>query len=452
MNLEEIYESLDVNGIVERSFQEELKRLEEMEDGKLKEMLTKKTSKVKTLEHIQNGVNESLARNPNTPAEVLQELMESETFKEKGLLASNPNTPLDILYKLYDMGYSHSLVQNPNAPTELLQQIYDNTVSNPEEVRGQYNPNTHIFYDIARNPNAPQEVLRTLSTSRERISGSETIQRAVAQNPNTPLDILESFAKLNEGSGIYIQSRMEVLQNPNIPEDLMNKIINMEDRHDYQYDMERLPSLYTPEYVSKLKRENGIKSLDYILVKNPNVSPEILQIIADNLRQSNDIKHVRADLLQNPNTPLNIIEKYATRIDYDWVLPGDLYSELYSIVNNPNTPSQVLSNIMSEIDKRKEQANCTYVISDLLENPNTPHEILSEYIKEAITEGHITPQFKGVLQNPKVFEALKLKKIAKTPLQQKEEELSSLEAEAKTISEAEALIDQQKEGQDIGEE
>ena len=69
------------------------------------------------------------------------------------------------------MGYSHSLVQNPNAPTELLQQIYDNTVSNPEEVRGQYNPNTHIFYDIARNPNAPQEVLRTLSTSRERISG-----------------------------------------------------------------------------------------------------------------------------------------------------------------------------------------------------------------------------------------------------------------------------------------
>lgn len=459
MNLEEIYESLDVDGIVERSFQEELKRLEEMKDGKLKEMLAKKTSKVKTSEHIQNGINESLARNPNTPTEVLQEIMESEIFKKKGLLASNPNTPVDILYKLYNMGYSHSLVQNPNAPTELLQQIYDNTVSNPEEVRGQYNPNTHIFYDIARNPNAPQEVLRTLSTSRERISGSETIQGAIAKNPNTPLDILEGFAKLNEGSGIYIDSRMNVLQNPNIPEDLMNKIINMQDRHDYQYDMERFPSLYTPEYVSKLKRENGIKSLDYILVKNSNVSPGILQIIAENLRQSSDFEHVRADLLQNPNTPLNIIEKYAARIDYDWVLPGDLYSELYSIVKNPNTPSQVLSNIMSEIDKRKEQAekkgefaNCTYVISDLLKNPNTPHEILNEYIQKAIAEYYITPQFYEVLENPKVFEALKLKKIAKTPLQQKEEELSSLEAEAKTISEAEALIDQQKEGQNIGEE
>ena len=41
---------------------------------------------------------------------------------------------------------------------------------------------------------------------------------------------------------------------------------------------------------------------------------------------------------------------------------------------------------------------------------------------------------------------------SKTPLQQKEEELSALEAEEKTISEAEALIEEQKEGQDKGEE
>ena len=38
----------------------------------------------------------------------------------------------------------------------------------------------------------------------------------------------------------------------------------------------------------------------------------------------------------------------------------------------------------------------------------------------------------------------------KSTLQQKEDKLSSLEAEEKTISEAEALIEQQKEGQDIG--
>lgn len=183
----------------------------------------------------------------------------------------------------------------------------------------------------------------------------------------------------------------------------------------------------------------------------------MLQIIEKNLRQCTDSTHVLSALLKNSNTPSSIIEEYADRIDYDWVLPGDLYSVLYSIVKNPNTPSQVLGNIKAEIDKRKEQAeqkgeytNCTYVISDLLENPNTPYEILTEYMQKAITEGHITHELKSVLMNPEVFDALRHKE--KTPLQQKEEELSSLEAEAKTISEAEALIDQQKEGQDIGEE
>ena len=45
------------------------------------------------------------------------------------------------------------------------------------------------------------------------------------------------------------------------------------------------------------------------------------------------------------------------------------------------------------------------------------------------------------------------RKVEKSPLQQKEQELSTLEAEEKTIFETEALIEKQtgKEGQDIGE-
>lgn len=52
----------------------------------------------------------------------------------------------------------------------------------------------------------------------------------------------------------------------------------------------------------------------------------------------------------------------------------------------------------------------------------------------------------------KHMQYIKRKHTEKTPLQQKEEELSSLEAEAKKISEAEALIDQQKESQEMGDE
>ena len=68
---------------------------------------------------------------------------------------------------------------------------------------------------------------------------------------------------------------------------------------------------------------------------------------------------------------------------------------------------------------------------------------------------------KSVDSLPKVYESIMSGKYKKEEfihtkndslLQQKEEELSSLEAEEKTISEAEVLINQQKEGQDIGEE
>ena len=64
---------------------------------------------------------------------------------------------------------------------------------------------------------------------------------------------------------------------------------------------------------------------------------------------------------------------------------------------------------------------------------------------------------KAISDVPHIYEDLKKGTYSKdkfisvkTPLQQKEEELSSLETEAKKISEAEALIDQQKECQDIG--
>ena len=62
----------------------------------------------------------------------------------------------------------------------------------------------------------------------------------------------------------------------------------------------------------------------------------------------------------------------------------------------------------------------------------------------------IRPQ-KSIEQNDELVAWLKGGKTS--PLKTREEKLSKLEKEAKTISEAEALIDKQteKEGQDIGE-
>ncbi len=103
---------------------------------------------------------------------------------------------------------------------------------------------------------------------------------------------------------------------------------------------------------------------------------------------------------------------------------------------------------------------------------------ISIYDTEDIRKGTMTtnetstPQFKEYISTflqsvedlPKVYEAITSgtykredfistlnSQEKQTALQQKESELSTLEAEAKTISEAEALIDRQNEGQNIGE-
>lgn len=103
---------------------------------------------------------------------------------------------------------------------------------------------------------------------------------------------------------------------------------------------------------------------------------------------------------------------------------------------------------------------------------------ISIYDTEDIRKGTMTtnetsnPQFKEYISTflqsvedlPKVYEAITNgtykredfistlnSQEKQTALQQKESELSTLEAEAKTISEAEALIDRQNEGQNIGE-
>ena len=92
-------------------------------------------------------------------------------------------------------------------------------------------------------------------------------------------------------------------------------------------------------------------------------------------------------------------------------------------------------------------SNFWELASDRLQGNIQFIEDLAELLGEDDFE--FVEEFTG-MSKEELLERARAKELS--PLAQKEEELSSLEAEAKTISEAEALIDQQKEGQDIGEE
>ena len=71
-------------------------------------------------------VRSSVAENPNTPVELLQQLAKDEDIGVRRDVAGNPNTPIPLLEKLAeDKGAfaREGVAGNPNTPVELLQQL-----------------------------------------------------------------------------------------------------------------------------------------------------------------------------------------------------------------------------------------------------------------------------------------------------------------------------------------
>lgn len=117
-----------------------------------------------------------------------------------------------------------------------------------------------------------------------------------------------------------------------------------------------------------------------------------------------------------------------------------------SIRDNPSRMLKLFEYIRDE-GEEDYISNFWELASDRLQGNIQFIEDLAELLGEDDFE--FVEEFTG-MSKEELLERARAKELS--PLAQKEEELSSLEAEAKTISEAEALIDQQKEGQDIGEE
>lgn len=119
--------------------------------------------------------------------------------------------------------------------------------------------------------------------------------------------------------------------------------------------------------------------------------------------------------------------------------------------------------VMKAVKNNGEAINSIPISSHHLQQYLGDEELLIEAAKSMISKnGGKYFRFSRYLSqemSQKLNENKELKEISneywskkRQELKSREGELSSLEAEAQTISEAEALIDQQKEGQDIGEE
>lgn len=123
----------------------------------------------------------SLARNPTTDPEILDELSTSRSLSIKHVVASNPNTRPETIGKLFihfDSAIHWGIAGNPNTPAQILITMLTQGIEEDQSI---------LLNVLARNPSLPEEALTLL-----RDYDSSEVRCAVASNPNTGLgDLLE---------------------------------------------------------------------------------------------------------------------------------------------------------------------------------------------------------------------------------------------------------------------
>ena len=155
-----------------------------------------KNKKIKNLEK---------AKNPNTPAHLLELLSKDNNLVVRDAVARNINTPphvLEALSKDDEREVILSVVKNKNIPVSALEKLSKDGEDSVKRVIARFTIIPHIleilsrdnFVDItdlvAQNINTPPHVLEILAKD-----DFESVRLNVAKNINTPLHVLDVLSK-----------------------------------------------------------------------------------------------------------------------------------------------------------------------------------------------------------------------------------------------------------------
>ncbi|MEH2126055.1 hypothetical protein [Nostoc sp.] len=279
--------------------------------------------------HPQPEVREAVARNPNTPTEVLLKL--GKEFPDaitanpifNLLLLENPEShfvrlslarstttsesAIAQLSKIEDEEILCAVARNPKTPLELLEQLVESPPAfYDRDNDGQYKVDNRLFIAIARNPNTSESLLLKLAES-----GISNIEMAIAENPKTPLSLLNKFANWRDFS-----MHKTIARNPQAPSAILEKLAG-ENEKEIRDLVKNHPNV----------SETAIAIINFIEGK-PGTSIDLLEQLASDRRAS-----VRRLVAAHPSTPAKVLEKLAQ--DTDEYVP-------FKAVNNPNATSTVL--------------------------------------------------------------------------------------------------------------
>ncbi|MGI2907028.1 hypothetical protein [Tolypothrix sp. VBCCA 56010] len=271
-----------------------------------------------------NFVRLSLARSTTTSEDKLARLLEIEDEEILLAVARNPKTPLELL---------EQLVESPPP-------FYD------RDNDGQYEVDDRLFFAIARNPNTSESLLLKLAES-----GISNIEIGIAQNPNAPLSLLNKFADWRD----FLMHKVLAL-NPQIPNVMLKEMAGGNIDVSIFKALARNPQVPSA-ILEKLAGEND-EEIHHLIKKHPNVSETAIAIInfiegksgtsIDLLERlaSDQRASIRRLVAAHSSTPAKVLEKLAQDIDED---------VLFKAVNNPNATSTVLESFAEFLVKQHQR-------------------------------------------------------------------------------------------------
>ncbi|AFZ11226.1 leucine rich repeat variant-containing protein [Crinalium epipsammum PCC 9333] len=219
----------------------------------------------------------AIAKNPETPKNVLKELANDPEEKVRVFVAANVNTPKTVLTTLASVAPRY-VATNPNTPAKVLTQL--------AKICPEY---------VVSNSNAPESLLKKLAES-----SSVIVRYYLAANPQVPVSVLRKLAaKEDEESPLVLEN---IAWNPNAPEDLLADIRESGEKwaivteidpyldveqigNDYQIASHINTSLTTLEKLAK--HENWL--VRYLVINNPNTPKSIANAIVSEIAQTESL-------------------------------------------------------------------------------------------------------------------------------------------------------------------
>ncbi len=343
--------------------------------------------------------NESLARNPDTPPEILLQIM-SQPGTGRQAVSRNPNAPhsaLEELAKDENRTTRNWVAENPGTPSHILMNLARDSDNNVIE-SALKNPNLPILnrYKILLEQEKQRKIEKSNQILAKKIdspyalaivleTGDQNIKLSLARNSQMPIKILEQLAK-DEDEMI----RQTIAQNPSISKEIAEQLAQ-DKSIKVQLSLLRSKIDLSPEILHQLSQSED-RSVRLEIAKNRNTPPIILRYLVFD-------KKCQVEVLKNPATPADILAEYIPKITNEKQIESVLRGTNSTQQKNPNMPSEILEqlshhskdtirylvalypNASSTTLKHLASDSYRLVREAVAENPNTPPDILVEMAK-----------------------------------------------------------------------